>query len=127
MNRASATTHAGSGKHLLAVVLGLILLVASAVSNNIQAAPALTDSGAYSGLTQVADAILPKADRESHARISLPAPDSGGDTPMVSLVYEGLSFPIPAQASLPDPPASAPAAHYLSTRFSAPRAPPVSV
>lgn len=112
---------------LLIAVLALILLAATAISSgNKTAQPVLSIAEASRGATQVAHAVLPKADRDQRVRLQL-TPSDGDDTvPAVFAVFEGYSFPIAAQESLPDPPVGSSTAHCLSTLFSAPRAPPVS-
>jgi len=116
--------HPGS---LLIAVLGFMMLAATAISSGNQAAaPVLPITEASGGATQVAHTILPKADRDQRVRLQI-TPSDGDDTPpAVFAVFEGYAFPVAAQESLPDPPVGLSTAHCLSTRFSAPRAPPVS-
>lgn len=126
MNRRLTFSRKGSHRGLLTAALGLLLLFAAAISVNAQARPAALAPLAASGITQAAEAILPKIERENRVRVNVPTPD-GDDVPPLLAEHEGLSFPMPAQASLPDPPFGLQAAPHLSTRSVAPRAPPVSV
>ncbi|WP_233349077.1 hypothetical protein [Hyphomonas sp. CACIAM 19H1] len=111
---------------LLIAVLGLMMLAAVAISSgNMATQPVLSVAEAGKGSAEIAHAVLPKADRDGRLRLQV-MPSDGDDMPQaVFAVFEGYSFPPAAHESLPDPPRSADAAPHLSTRFSAPRAPPV--
>lgn len=111
---------------LLIAVLGFMMLSAAAISSvTLATQPVLTAAEASRGSAEIAHAVLPKADRDGRLRLQLTPPDGDDLPPAVFAVFEGYSFPPAAQESLPDPPHCAGIAPHLSTRFSAPRAPPV--
>lgn len=114
-------------RSLLIAALGLIMLAAAAISSGNHATqPVLTVAEASQGTTQIADAVLPKADRDQRNRMQVMPADGDDVPPTVFAAMPGYAFPPAAQESLPDPPAGAQAAPTLSTRYSAPRAPPLS-
>ena len=113
-------------RELLIAVLGLMMLAAVAISSgNMATQPVLSVAEAGKGSAEIAHAVLPKADRDGRLRLQVMPSDGDDMPPAVFAVFEGYSFPPAAHESLPDPPRSADAAPHLSTRFSAPRAPPV--
>lgn len=127
MNRRLPPTAKLHPRSLLIAALGLIMLAAAAISSaNQTARPVFSVAEASQGTALIADAVLPKADRDQRARMMV-MPADGDDAPsQVFTARAGLAFPPAAQESLPDPPAGAPAAPNLSPRYSAPRAPPLS-
>ncbi|MGE6696506.1 hypothetical protein ACQKH5_02355 [Hyphomonas sp. NPDC076900] len=111
---------------LLIAVLGLMMLAAVAISSgNMATQPVMSVAEASKGSAEIAHAVLPKADRDGRLRLQVMPSDGDDMPPAVLAVLEGYSFPPAAHESLPDPPRGADAAPHLSTRFSAPRAPPV--
>ena len=111
---------------LLIAVLGFMMLTAAAISSvNLATQPALFAAEASEGSAEIAHAVLPKADRDTRLRLQVMPSDGDNLPPAVFAVFEGYSFPPAAQDSLPDPPHCAGITPHLSTRFSAPRAPPV--
>lgn len=127
MNRRLASPGKLHPRSLLIAALGLIMLAAAAISSGNHATqPVFSVAEASQGAAQIADAVLPKADRDQRSRMQV-MPADGDDVPStVFAAKSGYSFPPAAQESLPDPPAGAMAVPNLSTRFSAPRAPPLS-
>ena len=112
---------------LLIAALGFMMLVAAAISSaNHATQPVLTLAEASNGAAEIVDAVLPKADRDQRLRTQLMPSDGDDASPPVLAALTGHSFPPAAQESLPDPPAGAAAPPNLSTRYSAPRAPPLS-
>jgi len=113
-------------RELLIAVLGLMMLAAAAISSgNMATQPVLSVAEASKGSAEIAQAVLPKADRDGRLRLQMLPSDGDDMPPAVFAVFEGYSFPPAAHESLPDPPLCANVAPHLSTRFSAPRAPPV--
>ncbi|ABI75363.1 hypothetical protein HNE_2379 [Hyphomonas neptunium ATCC 15444] len=127
MTRRLAPTGTLHPRSLLIAALGFVMLVAAAISSGNHATqPVFSVAEASQGAAQVSDAVLPKADRDQRARLQM-VPSDGDDVPStVFAALPGYSFPPAAQKSLPDPPFGADATPSLSTRFSAPRAPPLS-
>ncbi len=113
-------------RSLLIAVLGLMMLAAAAVSSMNQATqPVLSAAGASRDVSQISHVVLPKSDHDVRLRLQIVPPDGDDVPPAVFAVFEGYAFPPAAQDSLPDPPLRAENAPHLSTRYSAPRAPPV--
>lgn len=103
-----------------------MMLMAAAISSvNMAAQPVLSVVEASNDSAGIAHAVLPKADRDGRLRLQVVPSDGDDMPPAVFAVFEGYSFPPAAQESLPDPPLCADPPPHLSTRFSAPRAPPV--
>lgn len=127
MRRRVISTGSLHPRSLLIAALGLVMLAAAAISSGNQATqPVLSLAEASHGAAHIADAVLPKADHDQRARLQI-MPSDGDDAPStVFAARAGYAFPPAAQESLPDPPHGASAAPYLSTRYSAPRAPPLS-
>lgn len=126
MSRSPSRTGILHPRELLIAVLGLMMLAAAAISSgNMATQPVLSVAEASKGSAEIAQAVLPKADRDGRLRLQMMPSDGDDMPPAVFAVFEGYSFPPAAHESLPDPPLCANAAPHLSTRFSAPRAPPV--
>lgn len=122
------TTHTGilHPRSLLIAVLGFMMLAAASISSvSLATQPVLSVAEASKGSAQIAHAVLPKADRDARLRLQIMPSDGDGMPPAVFAVFEGYSFPPAAHEALPDPPQCADATPHLSTRFTAPRAPPV--
>lgn len=126
MSRRPSRTGILHPRELLIAVLGLMMLAAAAISSgNMATQPVLSVAEASKGSAAIAQAVLPKADRDGRLRLQMMPSDGDDMPPAVFAVFEGYSFPPAAHESLPDPPLCANVALHLSTRFSAPRAPPV--
>lgn len=126
MSRRPSRTGILHPRELLIAVLGLMMLAAAAISSgNMATQPVLSVAEASKGSAEIAQAVLPKADRDGRLRLQMVPSDGDDMPPAVFAVFEGYSFPPAAHESLPDPPLCANAGPHLSTRFSAPRAPPV--